>query len=191
MRREEVAGKPESSETWADVGPVFDVELASSESGLNADFAAMAGMYCANLHYINPQWTEANFDRLFSTSNEAAWRCAAQGFAYQRYLYGWLFNKLVAGGHLRRMVYSEGLPNQVAEKALHFLGLAYLEGMESLDGGGLLSELVAGLRVKELSQLSWFFWTLRGKDELASYVQNTGVLVEGRGANSGKPSGGA
>lgn len=165
MRREEVAVAPDSSETWADVGPVFDVELASSESGLNADFAALAGMYCANFHYINSQWTEANFDRLFSITNEAAWRCAAQGFAYQRYLYDWLFNRLVSGGHLRRMVYSEGLPDQVAEKALQFLGLAYLEGMESLDVGGLLTELIAGLRVKELSHLCWFFWTLRGTGE--------------------------
>jgi hypothetical protein len=165
MRREEVAAEQDSSENWAIVGPVFDVEVASSESGLNADFAAIAAMYCANLHYINSQWTEANFDRLFSTSNEAAWRCAAQGFAYQRYLYDWLFIRLVSGDHLRRMIYSEGLPDQVAEKALQFLGLAYLEDMESLDGGGLLSELVAGLRVKELSQLCWFFWTLRGSGE--------------------------
>jgi len=163
MRSEEVAAKPDSNETWAEVAPVFDAELASSESGLNADFAALAGMYCANFHYINSQWTEANFDRLFSSSNEAAWRCAAQGFAYQRYLYDWFFNKLVAGGHLRRMVYSEGLPDQVAEKALQFTGLAYLEGIESLDGGGLLSDLITGLRVKELSQLCWFFWTLREK----------------------------
>ena len=165
MRREEVAVAPDSSETWADVGPVFDVELASSESGLNAEFAAIAGMYCVNFHYINSQWTEANFDRLFSITNEAAWRCAAQGFAYQRYLYDWLFNRLVSGGHLRRMLYSDGLPDQVAEKALQFLGLAYLEGMESLDDGGLLTELVAGLRVKDLSQLCWFFWTLRGSRE--------------------------
>lgn len=53
----------------------------------------------------------------------------------------------------------------MAERALQFLGLAYLEGMEGLDGGGLLNELVAELRVKELSQLCWFFWTLRGKAE--------------------------
>ncbi|MBK6864412.1 MAG: hypothetical protein IPG91_13070 [Ideonella sp.] len=63
------------------------------------------------------------------------------------------------------MVYSEGLPDEVAERALQFLGLAYLEGMESLDGSGLLSELVSELKVKELSQLCWFFWTLRGKAE--------------------------
>jgi len=165
MRREEVAAKSSLGETWRAVGPVLEAELAKSESGLNADFATMAGMYCANFHYLNSEWTEGNFDRLFSTSNEAAWSCAAQGFAYQRYLYDWLFKMLVTGGHLRRMVYAEGLPDPVAERALQFLGLAYLEGMESLDGGGLLGEIIAGLRVKELSQLCWFFWTLRGKAE--------------------------
>lgn len=165
MRREEVAANLDSGETWVAVGPVFDAELATGESGLNTEFSTMAGMYCANFHYLNAKWTEANFDRLFSSTSEAAWNCAAQGFAYQRHLYDWLFKRLVTGGHLRRMVYSEGLPKQVAERALQFLGLAYLEGMESLDGGGLISELVSELRVKELSQLCWFFWTLRGKAE--------------------------
>lgn len=165
MRRYEVTANRSSSETWLAIGPVFDAELATSESGLNADFAAMAGMYCANFHYLNAEWTETNFDRLFSSNSEVAWRCAAQGFAYQRYLYDWLFKCLVTGGHLRRMVYSEGLPDQVADRALDFLGLAYLEGMESLDGNGLLSELVTELRVKQLSHLCWFFWTLRGKAE--------------------------
>lgn len=161
MRREEVTANRSSSETWLAVGPVFDAELATSESGLNADFAAMAGMYCVNFYYLSAEWTETNFDRLFSSTSEVAWRCAAQGFAYETRLYDWLFKRLVAGGHLRRMVYSEGLPDQVAERALQFLGLAYLEGMESLDGSGLLSELVSKLKVKELSQLCWFFWTLR------------------------------
>ncbi len=165
MRREEIAAKSGSVETWRAVGPVLEAELATSERGLNADFAAMAGMYCSNFHYLNSEWTEANFDRLFPLKSEAAWRCAAQGFAHQRYLYDWLFRNLVTGGHLRKMVYSEGLPDQVAEKALQFLGLAYLEGMEGLDGEGVLSELIADLRSKELSQLCWFFWTLRGKAE--------------------------
>lgn len=165
MRREEVAAKLGTGEAWAAVGPTFDAELATSESGLNADFSTMAGMYCASFHYLNAEWTEANFGRLFSSTSEAAWKCAAQGFAYQRHLYDWLFKCLVAGGHLRKLVYSEGLPDQVAKRALQFLGLAYLEDMESLDGRGLLSELVAELRVKELSQLCWFFGTLREKAE--------------------------
>jgi hypothetical protein len=165
MRRTEVAATPGSNETWSAVGPVLAGELASGESGLNADFSALAGMYCANLHYLSSGWTEDNFDRLFSSISEAAWRCAAQGFAYQHHLYDWLFRRLVTGGHMRKMIYLEGLPDQVAERALQFLGLAYLEGMENLDGPGLLSEIVEGLRVKQLSQLCWFFWTRRGKAE--------------------------
>jgi hypothetical protein len=165
MRREEASANQNPGETWLAIRPVLDAELATSESGLNADFAVMAGMYCSNFHYLSADWTEANFNRLFSSTSNAAWRCAAQGFAHQRHLYDWLFKCLVTGGHLRRMVYSEDLPGQVAERALQILGLAYLEGMESLDGDGLLSELVSELKVKELSQLCWFFWTLRGKAE--------------------------
>lgn len=164
MRRAEVAETPGSNDTWAAVGPVFDAELATSESGLNADFAALAGMYCVNLHFLNSQWTEANFDRLLSTANDSAWRCAAQGFSYQNRLYDWLFKRLVSGGHLRKMIFSEGLPDQVSERALQFLGLAYLEGMETLDGESLLAELIVELKVEELSQLCWFFWTLRGQE---------------------------
>lgn len=162
MRRDEAATNLGLDNIWRAIEPVLETELATSESGQNADFAAIAGMYCTNFHYLNPEWTEANFDRIFSTTNEAAWRCAAQGFAYQRYLYDWLFNSLIISGHLRRMIYSEDLPDQVAEKAVQFLGLAYLEGMESLDGRGLLSELITDLSIKELSQLCWFFGTLRG-----------------------------
>lgn len=180
LKRAEVAAGSGPSTTWAIVVPVFEAELALSEAGLNAEFSTIAGMYCTNFHYLNPDWTKSNFNRLFSTTNEAAWQCAAQGFAYQRHLYEWLFRCLVEGGHLRRMIYTEGLPDQVAEKALQFLGLAYLEGIEVLDGGGLLNELVAKLQVKELSQLCWFYWTLRGKaasDVRASRILNFWMKV--------------
>lgn len=161
MRRQEVAADQGEGATWQLVKPVFEVELASSETGRNADFAALLGMYCVNLHYINPQWVEDNFDRIFSTSSEEAWRCAAQGFAYQRYLYKWLFLKLSVAGHLKKMVLSEDLPDHVAQKALQFLGLAYLEELEDISRGGFLAELIAGLHEKGLSHLCWFFWTLR------------------------------
>jgi len=168
MRRQEVAGQQGPGLMWATVAPILDRELGTSESGQNADFAALAGMYCSSLHYLNTAWVESNFDRLFSTSSDSAWKCAAQGFAYQRYMYDWLYRKLREGGHLRRMVFTEGLPDSVREKALQFLGLAYLEGLEELDDGGLMSELVTTLKTGELSELCWFFWTLRGGQELSA-----------------------
>lgn len=168
MRREETADEP-SGKTWSEIGPILDAELGTSEAGHNAEFATLVGMYCANLHYLNPAWTKENFDRLFSISSDMAWRCAAQGFAYQQYMYDWLFEKLINGGHLRRMVYSKELPDQVSDRALQFLGLAYLAGKEGLSDGGLLAELIAGLKVNELSKLCWFFWTLRPTDGAPQY----------------------
>lgn len=165
MRRHEVERQQDSGHAWAMVAPILNRELGMSEFGRNADFAALAGMYCSNLHYLNAQWVENNFDRLFSKASESAWNCAAQGFAYQRHLYAWLYEKLIEGGHLRRMVFTDGLSDSVADKALQFLGLAYLEGLEKLEQNGLLSELVAAAKTKELSQLCWFFWTLRGSQE--------------------------
>lgn len=170
MRRQEVAIGIDTGATWKLVKPILDAELTSSEAGSNADFAALGGMYCVNLHYLNSKWVEDNFDRLFSTSNNSAWDCAAQGFAYQRYLYDWLYQKLRSGGHLRKLVFSKELPGSVSEKALQFTGLAYLKGLETLEGDSLLAELVGALKVDELSELCWFFWTLRDTNEIAAPV---------------------
>ncbi len=165
MRRHEVASQQDSGLMWETIRPILERELVISESGQNAEFAALAGMYCSNLHYLNAQWVEVNFDRLFSTSSDSAWKCAAQGFAYQCHLYDWIYKRLIEGGHLRRMIYTEGLPDHVLEKALQFLGLAYLEGLEELGDGGLMSELVVTLKTEQLSKLCWFFWTLRRSKE--------------------------
>ena len=161
MRRAMPTDPQLKDDVWNLVGPTFEAELVESVRGANGEFATIAGLYCANLHFLNGPWVERHFGRLFSTENEAAWRCAAEGFAYQRYLYEWLFRHLRDGGHLRRMIRSHQASNQVGEKALQFLALAYLEGHEGLDSGGILRELVDALEAEQMIQLCWFFWTLR------------------------------
>ena len=150
---------------WDIVRPLFDAELVMSEAGGNADFAAHAGTYISNLHHLAPEWVEANFDRLFSKANAAAWSCAAQGFAYQRYMYDWLYSRLKSGGHLSRMLEEdESLREPVLEKALQFLALAYIAGKEPLEGSevDLMPRLIERLQPEKFSRLCWFLWTLRG-----------------------------
>lgn len=161
MRHDDSKSDELQSAVWALVGPIFDTELESSTTGGNAEFAALCGLYCTNLHFLDAAWVEQQFDKMFSLTSDAAWRCAAEGFAYQRYMYPWLFRRLVDGGHLRRMLFTADLSDHVSEKALQFLGLAYLEGEERLVPGGLLAQLVDSLNIDHLKQLCWFFWTLR------------------------------
>lgn len=163
MRRQEVSTESKE-ECWGRVGPVLDAELASSTSGENPDFSALAGMYCVNFHYLNAEWTEANIDRIFSLADESSWRCAAQGFSYQSVLHDWLYQRLAAAGHLKRMISSVGLPAQVSKRAVEFVGVAYLKGLENLGDGGLLSSLIESLDQTALPHLSWFFWTLRPRE---------------------------
>jgi hypothetical protein len=161
MRRARADSQDERDAVWRLVAPTFEAELAESDVGRNGEFATVAGLYCANLHFLNGTWVEREFDRLFSTRSDEAWRCAAEGFAYQRYMYQWLFRLLRDGGHLRRMIQGPEVSNHVREKALQFLALAFLEGQEQITPHSVLGGLVAALAESQLTQLCWFFWTLR------------------------------
>ena len=169
---------------WESVSAMFNRELALSEAGQSADFAAHAGTYIANLHYLAPTWVAENFDRLFSATNDEAWACAAQGFAYQRYSYDWLYQRLRDGGHLARMLADERLPDSVAEKALQFIMLAYLAGREPLEGEGsdLIQEFLRQMKPEVVSQLCWFVWTLHGDldDEARARVRDLWLAASAR-----------
>lgn len=158
--------KTEHFDVWTLVGPVYEAALNDSELGANLEFATFAGLYCANLHFLASDWVEANFDRMFSVKSSTAWLCAAQGFSYQNHLYPWLYNKLKDSGHLYRMITEESLKDQVRDRAMQFLGLAYLNDdleplSESEPDTGLLAKVMEELNESALSRLCWFFWTLR------------------------------
>lgn len=177
VRRSVDASGEKASEIWALVEPTFNRELSTSEFGSNPDFSALAGMYCVNFHFLSKSWTEDNFHRIFSEKSDVAWRCAVEGFSYQRYLHDWLFEKLISGGHLKRIIFSEEVSESAKEKALQFLALAYLEGMETLDDASLLGEVVRNLNVFNISQISWFFWTLRSKKSHAESILHFWAVV--------------
>lgn len=149
---------------WRAAEPLFDSLLAASELGDDADFAALAGMYISNLHFLSEVWVEANFDRIFSTTSDTAWRCATQGFAYQRHIRSWLYLALREGGHLRRMLGDPTIRDPVWSRAQQFVLLAYINGEEPLFGprADLMPYLVQTIKGEKLSKLCWFLWTLRG-----------------------------
>ena len=164
LRRKEIADDQNPSLIWERLRPYFEQELETSALGHNAEFATMGGLYCANLHFLSPDWVEKNFEKIFPIENKAAWKCAAQGFSYQHYLYEWFYTRLRSGGHLARMIQSSDLPDTVSTRAVQFVGLAYMEGMENIDApiDGLLKELIAAPSTESLTELCWFFWTMRG-----------------------------
>jgi len=164
MRRVELSNSSSTSEVWGRIESTFNAELSTSEIGENAEFSAFCGLNCDNFHYLNSDWVETNFDRLFPNNVPVAWRCAVQGLSYQRYLYEWLFVRLRDGGHLERMIFADDLPSSVSNKAVQFIGLAYLEGFEplNLDSVGLIGRIIRDPDPTKLKSMAWFFWSCRG-----------------------------
>jgi hypothetical protein len=162
IHREEVRSVGSFQKVWTKVEPLLDRELGESEAGRNYEFPTIAGMYCANLHFLSPSWIEKNFDRILSLKNDKAWLCAAQGFSCQHHLHDWLYKRLIEGGHIFRMITDSALPDSVADRALQFVGLAYLHGLEALsETEGYLATMIEQVREKELSKIVRFFWMLR------------------------------
>jgi hypothetical protein len=168
IRRNEVEIHLEPSEIWKRLEPIFDSELRSSVAGQNAEFATLGALYLPNLHFLSPLWTRENFSRFFPAKSNEAWRCAVQGFSHQHYMYEWIYLELRSEGHLDRILHTSDLPESVSKRTVQFIGIAYLNGLEPLKSGSahLLWKLVSELRQKELCELCWFFWTMRGDVDL-------------------------
>lgn len=170
IRRDEVSTGLEQSEIWRRIEPIFDIELASSSIGQNAEFATLGALYLPNLHYLSPKWAAANFDLFFPAQNDEAWRCAVQGFSYQHHMYEWIYIALRSAGHLERILQTSDLPDSASSRTVQFIGLAYLQGIEALEPGNchILWKIVSDHREEELCELCWFFWTMRGGASLTS-----------------------
>lgn len=170
LRREDDTAGLDEAETWKVIGDLFEKEAVSANLGQNSEFSVLAGIYCLNIHYINAGWADTNFDKLFSLDNLNAWKCAAQGFSHQNYVSDWMYSKLIKGGHLRRFIW-EGLPENVERKALQFLGIGYLRGMEVVETEKLFREVIESLDNSRLQHLCWFFWTMRVKEGVSPNAQ--------------------
>lgn len=148
---------------WKDIQKYFDNEIARSLAGHNLEFSTLVGLYLPNIHYLSPEWVNENFKNIFPVASPEVWKCAAEGFSYVVHYHLWLYEQLRDHGDLRRMAFDEGLTSNVKEKALQYLVIAYLDGVEELsDQKSLLGEIVNELHVPELKHICWFIWTMRG-----------------------------
>ena len=49
---------------WSQMMPVFDNEIAKCRNA-NYEFSTLAGTYVAHIHYMDQQWCEKNFEKIF------------------------------------------------------------------------------------------------------------------------------
>ncbi len=152
--------KKSHTNAWAELQPIFDSEVAQCRDG-NFEFSALAGAYIGNLHYMSPEWVEANFKALFPIEFPTNCLAALDGLAFAPSMKP-IFDKLISGGVVDWALRQDMKGDHARESILQRLGLSYLWGDEQLDGPRF-AYLFNARRVDDLREVIRYFWRVRGE----------------------------
>lgn len=154
---------------WNDLQPIFEGELAKPDAG-EYEFITLLVNYLPNFLYMSTEWVSGNLARIFDRDNYQKWLCAIQAYAYVNHIYEEIYNHLKLNRHFIHALDDENLKDRVSEKIIQNVVIAYLRDYESLeDEDSLIRQLIDRAINDELSQLIWFIWTLRKKDDQNLY----------------------
>lgn len=156
-------------EAWGALQPVFDKELTKPDVG-EYEFITLLVNYLPNFLYMSTEWVSDNLSQIFDRENYQKWLCAMQAYAYVNNVYEEIYNHLKSNQHFVRALDDENLKDRVSEKIIQNIVIAYLNNYEALpDETSLIRQLFDRGNLDELSQLIWFVWTLRKKDDESLY----------------------
>jgi len=165
--------------------PILDRELAICTDGRTFEFSALTGRYLRPLEYMSASWLLANIDAIFPASKENFF-AAATGALYGNVdpaLYSLLSEHRV----IERMLRERSMLKGVGERAVEWVGLGYLWGIEQLDSLPF-SILAADEDAKGLSDLAAIFWRMRKQITDSDLVEKIGRFWEWCDANAKEAS---
>ncbi|MCK9264710.1 MAG: hypothetical protein M0R18_12955 [Deltaproteobacteria bacterium] len=144
---------------WAELMPIFGKELGMCQEGTNYDFSTLAGAYLVNLSYLDKDWLHAEVDKIFPAEQQENFRCAISGLTYASATKD-SYQLLVSGGIIDRALDFNLEADQVRERIVERVALAYLWGDEVLDSPRF-SSFRSEDKIEDLNTISHFFWSVR------------------------------
>ena len=151
----------EHAVVWAEMEPIFDHEVKACENA-NFDFSALAGRYAANLAYLNLEWFQNNFGRIFAIYFPANCLSALQGLSYGLET-PVVYKKLVDTGVLLWALDQSRPGDQVREALVQWMLRAYLWAQDELQSQQF-KELFRADHLADLEMVPDFLWRMRGAD---------------------------
>ena len=157
------------ADVWNDLQPIFEKELAKADAG-EYEFITLLVNYLPNFLYMSTEWILGNLARIFDRKRYQKWLCAMQAYAYLGDLYEKIYNHLKVNRHFIFALDDENLKGQVSEKIIQNIVIAYFRNYENLkNDDSLIRQIFDRAKYEELSQLIWFIWTLREKNDQKLY----------------------
>lgn len=151
------------SQVWNQYKDIYEAELNRSAQG-EYEFATIVVMFLPNFDYMSREWVKLHLSDIFDQSNYQKWLCAIQGYIHVGTVYEMFYKHLKIHGDFIKALDDGHLKKQVTEKIIQGVAVAYINNFEDLtQPDNLLDVLLQRKNINELSQLIWFFWTLRDR----------------------------
>lgn len=150
------------ADTWAEMEPVFNKEIEMCIAGTNYDFSTLSGAYLPNLNYLSKDWLHSRIEQIFPFDLAENFRCAIAGLTYASATKD-SYQLLVSKGVVDKALSIELNDDQVRERIIERVALAYLWGDEALDSSRFTSLLTED-RIDDLISISRFFWSVHKKE---------------------------
>ncbi|MBU1171855.1 MAG: hypothetical protein KKD44_20055 [Proteobacteria bacterium] len=142
-------------DTWADIVHVFNKEIEKCITGANHDFSTLSGCYLPNLNYLSKDWLYSRITQIFPFDLNENFRCAIAGLTYASAAKD-LYQLLVSNEIIDKALSIELNNEQVRERILDRVALAYLWGDETLDSSRF-TLLLAEDKINDLINICSFF----------------------------------
>ncbi len=145
-------------EAWGLYKDIFDKELNKPSQG-EYEFTTLVANYLHHFRYLSNEWVINNLSIIFCTADHLRWLCTMQGYSYVSEINPHIYKYLKENGHLIKAIDDEYIKDNVNERYIQFITLAYLKDIEDLnDKNSHISILIKRAKYNELSQVIWFLW---------------------------------
>ena len=130
---------------------------------LNLGFSVILGLYLPNLNYLDKQWVQNNFNRIFDLGNDEYWEAAFSGYIIgHSTVYEDIYKSFREFGHYKKGLMHNFKDKQALRNLVQNIAIAYLAGWEKLSNNdSLICMLIKSQNPEHLSELIKFIWSLR------------------------------
>jgi hypothetical protein len=145
-----------------DIKSFFTKELEEKNNHSKSVFTIL-GNYLPNLIFLDKDWVETNFNKIFPLENDKLWEISIEGyFRYSATVYTDIYQLFKENKHLEKALKYTFKSEEIKEKIIQHICIVYFAGKDDKT----IFELIESKKQKSIVSLIYFIWGNSGyKDD--------------------------
>jgi len=97
------------------------------------EFSVTLGKYLSNLCYLDKEWVQVNFNRIFPKDDNIHWNAAFSAYLFYSQIRKDIYILLKENGHYSKAISNQFEEPRINERLIQHICIGYLEGIENLE----------------------------------------------------------